>query len=84
MASSKVKISVIYQRGNCDLEHEVGQSWVYDGHLPDICPAAWGSIYPYVRVLQFGGNFPWEEEGRCEIACPDGKNPVYFLLERIS
>lgn len=59
-----------------------GQKFIYEGKLPDICPAAWHALYPYLRVLQFGGDFPWEEEGEAYIACPDPKNPVVFKLER--
>ncbi len=41
------------------------------------------AIYPYLRVLQFGGNLPWEKEGEAYIACPDHKNPVVFKVEII-
>jgi len=48
MHGSRVKITVGSQEGNCDFCHKAGDSWVYEGSLPDICPAAWDVIYPYL------------------------------------
>ncbi len=82
MAEKKIVITVIEQKGECGANHEKGQEFVYKGELPPICPAAWNSIYPSLRTLWFGGNFPWEKEGEAYIACPDSKNPVVFKLKR--
>lgn len=81
---AKLKITVIYQEGHCAFGHKKGDFFFYDGHLPDICPPAWDVLFSYVRVLQKGGEFEWAKRpGTCEVACPDGKNPVHFLIERI-
>lgn len=82
MVGKKVVITVIEQKGRCAAEHRKDQRFIYEGKLPDICPAAFHSFYPYLRALQFGGNLPWEKEGEANIACPDHKNPVVFRLER--
>jgi len=78
----KIIITVVEQTGVCDAGHKQGQQYTYEGKLPDICPAAWHALYPYLRVLQFGGDLPWEEKGEAYIACPDHKNPVVFKIER--
>lgn len=56
-----------------------------DGKMPEgFCTSAWVSIYPSVRLLSFGGDFPWYEEGGVAInCCTDGLRPVVFKLERI-
>ncbi|HIE05494.1 MAG TPA: TIGR04076 family protein [bacterium (Candidatus Stahlbacteria)] len=82
MHGDRVIITVAEQKGTCEAGHRTGQKFIYEGRLPDICPAAFHSLYPYLRVLQFGGNLPWEEEGQALIACPDPENPVVFRLER--
>jgi uncharacterized repeat protein (TIGR04076 family) len=81
---AKIKITVIRQDGHCALGQKLGDEYIFDRHLPDICPAAWDVLYSYIRVLQNGGDFPWAEKpGTSRVVCPDGKNPVEFLLERI-
>lgn len=81
---SKVRITVIRQEGTCNAGHQVGDKFVFEGTIPpDLCPAAWHSLYPYLRTIRFGGNFPWEKEGEAHVACPDPFNPVVFKLERI-
>ena len=82
MLGKKIIITIVEQSGFCDAGHKKGQEFIYEGKLPDICPAAWDALYPYVRVLQFGGNLPWEKEGEAYVACPDHRNPVVFKLER--
>ncbi len=48
------------------------------------CTTAWVALYPYVRVLSFGGDMPWfKEEGVSITCCPDGLRPVIFKIERI-
>ncbi len=79
---AKVKVTVISQKGECAFKHKVGDQFIYEGRLPDICPSAFNTLFPYIRVLYFGGNFPWEKEGVAKVACPDADNPVVFKLER--
>jgi len=82
--SRKIVISVSFQEGHCAFGHKVGDKYIFDGHIPDICPSAWDVIFSYARVLIKGGDFEWAERpGTCTVACPDGKNPVHFTLERI-
>ena len=83
MLGSKLVITVVDQKGTCAAGHKKGQQFIYEGKLPDMCPSAWYAIYPYLRILQFGGNLPWEKESEAYIACPDHKNPVVFKLVRV-
>lgn len=80
---AKVLITILSQKGECAFKHKAGDTFIYEGKLPDICPSAFHTLFPYMRVLYFGGNFPWEKEGEARIACPDPENPVVFKLERI-
>ena len=87
--SEVFKKSPVTHAGNCEAcgiyrdgqEFTVGE----DGKMPeDFCTSAWVSIYPSVRLLSFGGDFPWyEEKGTAINCCIDGLRPVVFKLERI-
>jgi len=83
--SYKVNIRVISQKGTCALGHKVGDQWVVDGKTPEgICLSAFNSLFPNLRVLRFGGSFPWEgDPDVTTAACPDAANPVVFELRRL-
>ncbi len=71
--------------GTCDQAHRVGQEFVVGRWSPKgICMSALGSLYPAIRVLQYGGAYPWDEDPRITfIPCPDPKNRVVFRIERL-
>ena len=81
----EVAIKVVSQQGTCPHEHKVGDEWVIKGKTPEgICMSAFDALYPSVRVLMFGGSFPWETDPDATIvACPDARNPVVFELRRL-
>ena len=63
-----------------------GQEFICENtRMPnDFCNSAWHSIYPYVRILAFGGDPPWyKEKGIIINSCVDGLRPVIFKLERM-
>jgi len=76
---------VISQKGTCAAEHKVGDEWVIGSKTPaGICLSAFDVIYPCIRVLMFGGAFPWETDADvATVACPDAENPVVFELRRL-
>ena len=76
---------VISQKGTCGADHKVGQEWVIGSKTPDgICLSAFNAIFPAVRVLMFGGAFPWSSDpDSATAACPDAANPVVFELRRV-
>ena len=67
--------------------YEDGQEIIVEDNLrmPEgFCPSAWQAIYPNIRTLGFGGNFPFfDEKGVSVTCCTDGMRPVLFKIERI-
>ena len=80
-----VAIKVISQKGTCSNEHKVGDEWVIGDKTPEgICLGAFGALHPHVKVLGYGGSFPWTSDPDvATFACPDAKNPVVFELRRL-
>ena len=82
----KVKLKVVYQKGFCHLNHKPGDEIIIseNGIKGDVCIHALYSILPKAFAIMYGASFPWLKEGENpRHACPDGKNPVIFELERI-
>ena len=59
--------------------------WATGTKTPEgICLAAFNTLFPSLRVLRFGGSFPWETDPDVTtVACPDAQNPVVFELTRL-
>jgi uncharacterized repeat protein (TIGR04076 family) len=83
--SYDVLVKVISQQGICDSGHKAGDEWVIGDKTPEgICLSAFDSIFSTIRVLKFGGSFPWESDPDvATIACPDAENPVVFEITRL-
>ena len=83
--TSDVVAKVVSQKGTCGAEHKVGDEWVIGSKTPQgICLSAFNALFPSVRVLRFGGAFPWESDPDVTtVACPDAANPVVFELRRL-
>ena len=81
----EVLVRVISQKGTCANEHKVGDQWVIKTKTPEgICLSAYEALHSAIRVLRFGGIFPWEADPDVTTAaCPDAKNPVVFELRRL-
>ena len=84
-ASQKVRVRVVSQKGTCAFEHKVGDQWVINGKTPEgMCASAFNALYSNLRVLRFGGSFPWEDDPDVStVACSDAANPVVFELRRL-
>ena len=82
----RVRIVEIMGKGRCPFGHKVGEEFELPEDSGKLCAAAMHVIYPYARVLQFGGEFPWEikrdRKGRTRICCSDPDNPVVFEVCR--
>ncbi len=80
-----VAVRVISQKGTCANEHKVGDQWVISGRTPaGICLSAFNALSPGIRVLMFGGAFPWSTDPDVTTAvCPDSANPVVFEVRRL-
>ena len=82
----KVIAKVIDQKGHCSADHKVGDEFLIDKHASaGLCIDACAALIPFIKVLQFGGFFPWEPPGsdKTVVACPDARNPVVFELRRL-
>jgi uncharacterized repeat protein (TIGR04076 family) len=82
----KIKIKVISQNGSCAAGHKVGDEWVIPaGKTPEgICLPVFALLYPSIRTLTYGGEFPWETDKDATTACcSDAVNPVVFEIKRI-
>lgn len=82
----KIRATVHSIMGTCNQAHKLGQEFIIGRWTPKgICMSAFGSLYPAIRVLQYGGSFPWEEDPDVTfIPCPDAKNQVVFRIERLT
>ena len=80
-----VVAKVVSQKGTCGAEHKVGDQWVIGSKTTEgICLSAFNSLSPSLRVLRFGGSFPWSSDPDvATAACPDAQNPVVFELRRV-
>ncbi len=83
--SYEIVAKVLSQKGYCGAEHKVGDQWVIGSKTPDgICLSAFNALFPSLRVMRFGGAFPWETNPDVTTAaCPDAQNPVVFELTRL-
>ena len=58
-----IEVKVISQEGKCVLGHKVGDSWIIGPTTPaGLCSGAFNTIYPDLRVLSLGGEFPWSQD----------------------
>ena len=82
---SDVIANVTSQKGTCSAGHKVGDEFLIGEKTPaGMCSWAFGAIFPFANVLQFGGSFPWEDDkDKTTVACPDPGNPVVFELRRV-
>ena len=85
MPKYKVSIEIvdILGEGKCPMEHQIGEKFEYPEDRGKICPSAFNSIYPYIRVMDSGGSYPWfDEPSAHSFCCPDYKRPVVFKISR--
>ena len=82
----KSPVTPVEPLGACSILADGEEFRSRGGGMPEKfpCTTAWLALYPYVRVLSFGGDMPWfREKGIAIISCPDGLRPVIFKVERI-
>ena len=82
----EVLAKVVSQQGTCKAGHKVRDEFVLGLKSPSgLCLSALNSIYPPVRVLRFGGSYPWQSDPDVweATACPDANNPVVFELRTL-
>ena len=62
MAKVSIEITDILQEGKCPAGHKLGETFTYPEDVGKICPAAFNSIYPDIRIIESGGSFPFYDE----------------------
>jgi uncharacterized repeat protein (TIGR04076 family) len=83
MPKVTIKITDILEEGKCSVGHEIGETFSYPEDVGKLCPAAFNSIYPYIRVIESGGTYTYfDEPGTHSACCPDYKRPVVFKISR--
>jgi len=82
---------IIEIKGKCSAGHKVGDEielTIFDGDKSSVgiklCPFFLHDLFPYLCVMQFGGQFPWESDSNVFMrSCPDVKNSVTIRIKRI-
>jgi len=93
MKPYKLVGTILSVKGDCTAGHKVGEEFeltLWDPEkyatrrTPALCTFFYNMIFPYLAVLQFGGEFPWEEnKDSFQISCPDPINQVTIEIKRI-
>ncbi len=81
----KVEAEVVDIERTCNWGHKVGQKMEVSCHdTAGICGMLYHAMFPMLSVLQFGGSYPWGDEGTAAVECPDSYNLVKMTLKRVS
>ena len=74
---AKVKITVTESRCRSGY-HKAGDEFIVEDICPPICHELWHSIYPYLTVLQNGGELDYGDirAPMFDSKCPDGGRVV--------
>lgn len=90
--SYKLMGKIIDVKGECNADHKVGEEIDFTLFNDEggtvkglkLCPFFMDNIFPYLCVMWFGGQFPWEKDPNVFVACcPDWENIVKIRIERI-
>lgn len=80
-----IKVTKIMGTGTCPNHHCVGDTFTVTGAetVEGLCGWAYHAMLPFLTVLRFGGEFPWEDDkDKAIVCCPDPSNPVVFEIKR--
>ena len=86
----KLTGKIVEIKGKCEAGHEVGEEmdltlFAKNSHPKGLklCPFFLDNIFPYLCVMQFGGQFPWEKDSNSVVfGCPDFETGVKIRIER--
>jgi uncharacterized repeat protein (TIGR04076 family) len=81
----KIEVSELPNGSGCGRGYTIGDSWLYDGHIPEgFCPLAWNALSLWVWPLRYGGSpraMEWPGED-VSYGCPEHEHPVVFRVSR--
>jgi len=82
----EIEVDELPRGAGCDRGYRVGDSWVYDGDIPEaFCPLAWNALQLWVWPLRYGGSpepMGWSG-AEVKYACPNYVHPVVFRVCRV-
>jgi len=84
---NKVIATVKSVTGNCPWGHEIGDTFAIDfRETAGLCGRLFHDIYPYIVMLEFGGEFPNASGNTATmtVECSDRVNKVTMELHRAS
>ncbi len=85
----KLMGKIINIKGECHAGHKIGEEielTIFDSNKTkrgiNLCPFFLDKLFPYLCVLQFGGQFPWQKDPNVFVdSCPDDENKVTIRIE---
>lgn len=82
----KIEVDELPKGPGCGRGYQVGDSWVYDGDIPEgFCPLAWNVLSLWIWPLRYGGStraMEWPDE-YVKYNCPIFEHPVIFHVYRL-
>jgi len=80
----KLIATVIDAKGQCDAGHKLGDTFELSiMKTSGLCGGFYHDMFPAISTYEFGGTYPWHEEGIFYAGCPDIKNQITLKVERI-
>lgn len=83
LSKLRLEVSELPRGTGCERGYQVGDSWEYDGDIPQgFCPLAWKALDLWVWALRHGGNpkpMGWASP-QVEYNCPIAEHPVVFRI----
>jgi len=83
MPNYEIKITDTLEKGKCPGGHKVGDVFTYPIDRGKMCPTAFHSIFPTIRIMQNGGKMLWfDTPDSHSNYFPNYKRPVVFKTSR--
>ena len=82
----KIMASIKGVKGHCNAGHKSGDEFEISAHnTAGLCGFFYHDIFPYIVMLQFGGQFPaeWGGGDTLTLPCMDRYNEVTIELRRV-
>ena len=71
-------------KGRCSYGHKVGDTFELSMHnISGLCGLLAHDIYPWILVLQLGGDYPWGNKDVVNLECMDRYNALAIELRRV-
>jgi len=80
----KIIATVIKMDGICNAGHKIGDTFELSTHKTGgLCGFFYHEMFPRLSVIQYGGRYPWWEEGQnvFEFTCNDRKVDLTIRVE---